>query len=745
MNPYYVAGGTLHPEAECYIERDADRELFDGLLRGEFCYVLTSRQMGKSSLMARTAWKLKKRGFEVVMIDLTAVGQNVTCEQWYDGLIMQVAEQLDLEDEVEDFWATQDRLSPIQRFIRTLTEVVLESIANNLVIFFDEIDTVQSLQFSADELFGAIRESYNRRTREEKFVRLDFCLIGVASPVDLIRDTNVSPFNAGTPIHLLDFTLQETEDLAQGLNDEQAQLWSISHQIYHWTQGHPYLTLRLYQAVSRLPVISGVDDVDKVCGDLFLQPQSITTDANLIFVNAWLLRSQVEQITQETLDLVKVFSLGEKVPYEPESALQKHILLSGLVTQKKGVLTIRNPIYQQVFNTAWMNRYRPKYYSSSTTEKPSRSTASQDQMPFWQVTVWGIASLALGIYFLYFRNGSDEQGISRDSRGPSSLVQESNSSSPNTSSSGSMEVLQGEHAEPDMPYVATDDEIIQMARGVWDLGGKIGTDYGLLDRSPALTRIEGDKHEVWFNHQNPLPSPNELSRIPNAHVIRHSNFDGSGLTDAHLASMKGWTNLMTIENDGSLITDSGLRLLSQFPQLLSFQIPRLTLESIEILSNTAPRLHYLTIWNSTITKEKIIHLNEMNILGLHLQNCVFDPNENFEGVKLSTLERFTIQNYSGNSYDVPHTLFKDLANVVEINLTNIRLDHEDFIALSQLKNLKTFIMYGYARFNEQDLLLMKDASLETLEFQLVDLPISDDVLNQLRASGIQTVNYRKEQ
>jgi hypothetical protein len=40
---------------------------------------------------------------------------------------------------------------------------------------------------------------------------------------------------------------------------------------------------------------------------------------------------------------------------------------------------------------------------------------------------------------------------------------------------------------------------------------------------------------------------------------------------------------------------------------------------------------------------------------------------------------------------------------------------------------------------------MKDASLETLEFQLVDLPISDDVLNQLRASGIQTVNYRKEQ
>jgi hypothetical protein len=43
------------PEARSYIVREADDELYRLLMSGEFCYILTTRQMGKSSLMARTA------------------------------------------------------------------------------------------------------------------------------------------------------------------------------------------------------------------------------------------------------------------------------------------------------------------------------------------------------------------------------------------------------------------------------------------------------------------------------------------------------------------------------------------------------------------------------------------------------------------------------------------------------------------------------------------------------------------
>src|SRR6058998_1879775 len=73
---FYVTGGTLRHDAPSYVERQADKDLLDGLWKGEFCYVLTSRQMGKSSLMVRTASKLREQGVAVVVLDLTAIGHS---------------------------------------------------------------------------------------------------------------------------------------------------------------------------------------------------------------------------------------------------------------------------------------------------------------------------------------------------------------------------------------------------------------------------------------------------------------------------------------------------------------------------------------------------------------------------------------------------------------------------------------------------------------------------------------------
>src|SRR5687768_17526630 len=116
---FYTSGGTLRHDAPSYVERRADRELLEGLTNREFCYVLTSRQMGKSSLMVRTASKLREQGVSVAGVDLTAIGENLTPEQWYHGLMVRLG-QLDLEDELEVFWDAHPNLGPCQRFFTAL-------------------------------------------------------------------------------------------------------------------------------------------------------------------------------------------------------------------------------------------------------------------------------------------------------------------------------------------------------------------------------------------------------------------------------------------------------------------------------------------------------------------------------------------------------------------------------------------------------------------------------------------------
>ncbi|MGL5793875.1 MAG: AAA-like domain-containing protein, partial [Waterburya sp.] len=69
----YQVGGSLASNSPCYVERKADRELEKALKQGQFCYVLNSRQMGKSSLRVRAMSKLQAEGKVCIFVDLTGM------------------------------------------------------------------------------------------------------------------------------------------------------------------------------------------------------------------------------------------------------------------------------------------------------------------------------------------------------------------------------------------------------------------------------------------------------------------------------------------------------------------------------------------------------------------------------------------------------------------------------------------------------------------------------------------------
>ena len=353
---FYVTGGTLRRDAPSYVVRDADERLYSSLCRGDICYALTPRQMGKSSLMVRTAARLRERKTSVAVLDLTAFGQNLAPDQWYNGLLGRMGQQLDLEDELETYWNTHLHLGPFQRWAGGIRGVVLELRPGRIVIFIDEIDAVRSLPFSTDEFFAGIREFFNRRTQDPEINRLTFCLLGVATPSDLIRDTRTTPFNIGVRVELSDFTAEEAAPLAQGLCGDREQGRQLMRRILYWTGGHPYLTQRLCQAVSENSANTSAA-VDKVCSEFFLSHRARERDDNLLFVRERMLRNETD--VAGLLLLYRKVGNGDRVRDEETNPLVTVMRLAGIVRADRGYLRVRNQIYAEVFDKDWVTENLP--------------------------------------------------------------------------------------------------------------------------------------------------------------------------------------------------------------------------------------------------------------------------------------------------------------------------------------------------------------------------------------------------
>jgi WD40 repeat protein len=354
---FYVEGGTLPRDAPSYVRRQADADLYEELLKDTFCYVLTTRQMGKSSLMVRTAARLRAEGCAVAVVDPTAIGNKLTLEQWYDGVTGQMGRGLKLTAKLDAFWQERARLSPLQRWLEALQDVVLKECPGRVVLFIDELDAVRSLPFSVDEFFAAIRQCYNRRAEFPEFERLTFCLLGVAAPTELIADVRVTPFNIGRRIDLNDFTPDEATVLESGLGADEIVNEVVLRRVLHWTGGHPCLTQRLCHAVVNEEGALSLEGVDRLCRQRFLGNSAERKDDNLVFVRDRLLQSDADRASMLTL-YGRILD-GRRVPDDPADPLVSLLKLSGIVRSVDGMLEMRNRIYAHVFDRAWIRKHMP--------------------------------------------------------------------------------------------------------------------------------------------------------------------------------------------------------------------------------------------------------------------------------------------------------------------------------------------------------------------------------------------------
>ncbi|MBD1884418.1 AAA-like domain-containing protein [Microcoleus vaginatus] len=382
---YYQVGGSLTNNAPNYVKRQADDDLYNGLKAGEFCYVLNSRQMGKSSLQVRTIQRLRNEGIACAAIDISEIGnRGVTPEQWYAGLLRILENNFNLSDivNVRTWWRDRNFLTPVQRLSEFIETVLLPNISSNIVIFIDEIDSILALDFPADDFLALIRSCYNKRANNSEFDRLTWALLGVASPTDLCREKNASsntPFNIGKAIELTGFDETEAQPLAAGLAEFTNCPNLVLREVLYWTGGQPFLTQKLCKLLwenaelipnlplPALPCQGGEKDAapprqggekDKI----HTSQEWVEKVVRLKIVENWESQDVPEHLStirdrlfKENQRIVRRLGLYQQILEQTEivpdgSAEQMELRLSGLIVKRGKKLTISNPIYEAVFN-----------------------------------------------------------------------------------------------------------------------------------------------------------------------------------------------------------------------------------------------------------------------------------------------------------------------------------------------------------------------------------------------------------
>ncbi|MEM1173008.1 MAG: CHASE2 domain-containing protein [Cyanobacteria bacterium P01_H01_bin.35] len=354
-----TSGGSLRGNDPSYVVRKQDTELLEKLLAGEYCYVFNARQMGKSSMRVRAMKKLRSQGCKCIPIDMTRLGVSTKEEYWYEGFLGEIFYGCDLPNSInyQDWIASHQNLNNIQLFARFIEEILFVNFPypQKIYIFLDEIDVLVKLPLEMrNDFFAFIRSCYNRRAEDGKcdYHRLIFAFVGVATPDDLIRDSQRTPFNVGYPIELTELSFENGKEVLtkrlEGIVEEPE---FVLKKVFDWTGGQPFLTQKLCQIIIDYAEDSEPDVDELVEEHILTYWEEKDNPTHFKYMHDYLV-NHVEFAPQLLGLYQEILQKGEVKT--DDSSVQMALRLSGIVIKRQKKLFVFNKIYQKIFNEDWV-------------------------------------------------------------------------------------------------------------------------------------------------------------------------------------------------------------------------------------------------------------------------------------------------------------------------------------------------------------------------------------------------------
>ncbi|NEQ78420.1 MAG: serine/threonine protein kinase [Okeania sp. SIO2C9] len=334
MSPKFPSG-AISLDSPFYIDRfDIEKQVYAEIEKlGALVRIKAPQEMGKTSLLLRVMDYANSLDYHIVNLDLQQVDQNIfsNINRFLRWFCANVSRQLNIESRLDSYW-DEDIGCKISCSVY-FQDYLLDSIDSPMLLALDEVNQIFEHPEIAKDFLPLLRSWYEDGKRLPVWQKLRLVVVH-STEIYVPLQLKQSPFNAGLPIQLHNFSLEEVVKLAKyyRLNWKDGEEANL---LMAMTGGHPALVHLAIYHLSR--------------GNVTLTELLQTAPTSTGIYSSHLQRHQVKLQNEPELAIALSTTISASEPVLLEPILAYKLNSMGLVKLDGNKAVLTHQLYRDYF------------------------------------------------------------------------------------------------------------------------------------------------------------------------------------------------------------------------------------------------------------------------------------------------------------------------------------------------------------------------------------------------------------